>query len=74
MSLAIRNFFEDTNAGRRAPTPVVESPLWNSRKLLLGLKGWVVFYVLWACIFHQTRFDPAQHVAAPEAVSHVRLS
>lgn len=74
MSIAVSQHLPvAASPARRADTltPVVR---WDARRLKLGLKGWVVFYFLWACIFTQTSFDPAQTIAAPAAVSSVSSS
>lgn len=72
MSVAVRKWLpEDASEGRREVAKAVRMPRVDMRKLTLGLKGWVVFYFLWACIFSQTSFDPNRAVAAPDAPAAV---
>lgn len=74
MSIAVPQHVPVAASSGRRVDPQAPIVRWDVRRLKLGLKGWVVFYFLWACIFTQTSFDPAQTIAAPAALSSVSPS
>lgn len=47
------------------------SVTWDGRRLALAAKGWLVFGLLWACIYNygQSAGEPRAQVSAPEPVA-----
>ncbi len=78
MSAALwKSLFEDSREGYRDAAPAGSAAAGQrTRQLVLGLKGAVVFWCLWACIFSvsQGSLSPHHVVAAPAKVSSVSPS